>query len=136
MRAPFVLITALLGVALLTGGCQSDTGQRGTRAPGTSLPNRSDSGTAGTSGTYETSGVAESSTVRRVFDHKAMATSVRRVLSDDYDIADVGEVTCPAGENVTEGNTFRCTTSIDGDEQQVEITVRGDDGEYVVSHPE
>ena len=138
MRARLVLITALCGAAFLAGACQQDTaGSQHTDASDTSGPQRSASADS-TSGTAfsTTSTSASATSVRTVFDRQAMQTSVLRLLEDDYGIDGVQQVTCPPGEEAVDGNTFQCTAVIDGEAKQVEITVAGDEGEYVVSRPE
>lgn len=89
-----------------------------------------------TSSTTEkpTSG-AEPTSVRTVFDHHEMETSVLRVLTDTYHIDGVERVSCPPGQEVVDGATFHCTALVDGTEKQVTITVRGTKGEYAVSRP-
>lgn len=132
-----MLITALCGAAFLTGACQQDTaGSRQTGAPGTPDPQRSTSAETTSTASSTSSTSAGASSVRTMFDRKAMQTSVLRLLEDDYGIDRVQQVTCPRGEEVVDGNTFQCTAVIDGKAKQIEITVTGDEGQYVVSHPE
>lgn len=141
MRARLVLITALCGAAFLTGACQQDTADsRYTDGPDTSGQQRSTSAESTTGTTSSASSTASTGTtatsVRTVFDPRAMQTAVLRLLEDDYGIDRVQQVTCPPGQEVVDGNTFPCTVVVDGEVRQVEVTVVGDEGEYVVSRPE
>ena len=135
MRARVVMFTGLCVAAFLMGSCRPDTDRQGPDSPERSNTVTSAAQRSGGAVSPETSGFATPSTAHRVFDHEAVATGVRRVLTEDYDIDGVREVTCPEGRGVTAGNTFRCAVVISGDEQQVEITVAGDDGRYTVSPP-
>ena len=139
MRAPLVLLAALCGAMFLTGACQSESDrQQRDASVETADAHSTDSPDTGTAGTGATSGTPGPSTseTHRVFDHEAMASAVQRVLADDYDVDGLGRVTCPEGEEVVDGNTFHCDVFIDGDEQPVEITARGDDGKYIVAAPD
>lgn len=138
MRARLVLITALCGAAFLVGACQADTaGSEHTAGPDTSSPReRSSTENTSSAASATTSTTASPTTVRTVFDRQDMQTTVLRLLEDKYGIHGVQQVSCPPGEEVVEGNTFECTAVIDGETKQVEITVAGDDGLYVVSRPQ
>lgn len=134
MRARLVLITALCGAVFLAGACQQDTA--GPRHTGASASGSQQTTTEATSTTASpTSTTASPTTVRKVFDHQAMETSVLRVLADDYGIDRVQQVTCPPGKEVVDGSTFQCTAVIGGEAKRIKITVRGNDGEYMVSGP-
>lgn len=73
--------------------------------------------------------------MRRVFDPVQVQDGVRRVLTQSYLIADVGAVSCPAGEDVIAGRIFECTVDIAGRQEKVTITVRDAAGGYEVSQP-
>jgi len=137
VRARGVLFTGLCAAAFLMGACRTDTDRSGPESPERSnaAPSEARRSAAATANSETAATATSSPTVHRVFDHEAVAASVRRVLTEDYDIAGVREVTCPQGREVAAGNTFRCAVGISGDEQQVEITVEGDDGKYTVSPP-
>lgn len=139
MRAPLVLLAALCGAVFVTGACQSESDrQQRDASVETADVHSTGSRDRGNAGTGVTSGTPTPTTteMHRVFDHVAMASAVQRVLANDYDVDGLGRVTCPEGEEVVDGNTFDCDVFIDGDEQPVEITVRGDDGKYVVAAPD
>lgn len=74
--------------------------------------------------------------VRRVFDAAQVQDGVRRVLTESYLIGGVGEVSCPAGEDVVAGRIFECRVDIAGEKAKVTITVRDAAGGYEVSQPE
>ncbi|MDQ0381743.1 DUF4333 domain-containing protein [Amycolatopsis thermophila] len=74
--------------------------------------------------------------VRRVFDPVRVQDGVRRVLTESYLLTGVGDVSCPAGEDVVTGRVFECTVDIAGEKKKVTITVRDADGGYEVSQPE
>lgn len=80
-------------------------------------------------------GSSASKTPGRVFDPKTMQADVKRILTKTYQVADVGEVLCPANKVVKDGSTFSCTAEIAGEEKTVTITVTGDDGRYEVGAP-
>ena len=120
----------LCGAALLASACQQQSG------PETADPMSTPSLRPATSTTEASASSAEPTTARTVFDRQDMQTSVLRMLADVYHIDGIQEVSCPPGREVVDGATFQCTVMINGAEKQVTITVRGTDGEYVVSRPE
>jgi len=71
-----------------------------------------------------------------VFDPVHVEDGVRRVLIESYLIHDLGEVSCPSGEDVLPGRIFECTVDIAGEKKKVTITVRDAEGGYEVSQPE
>ncbi|NIH83535.1 DUF4333 domain-containing protein [Amycolatopsis granulosa] len=73
--------------------------------------------------------------VRRVFDPARVQDGVRRVLTESYLVTEVGDVSCPADQDVVAGRTFECTVDIAGKEEKVTITVRDAAGGYEVSQP-
>jgi Domain of unknown function (DUF4333) len=68
------------------------------------------------------------------FDNVAVQNGVKKILTEDYK-KNVTSVTCPAGEEVKAGRTFTCTATVDGQQRQVTITVKSDDGAYEVGEP-
>lgn len=72
---------------------------------------------------------------RTTFDNVAVQDGVKKILTEDYKIENVGAVSCPAGQEVSTGGTFTCTANIDGQDRQVTITIKSDDGEYEVGQP-
>ncbi|WP_007027913.1 DUF4333 domain-containing protein, partial [Saccharomonospora iraqiensis] len=72
-----------------------------------------------------------------VFDHEQMAGDVQEVLTDGYGLPNVGEVTCPADQEVAADTTFTCDATVDGAPHTVEITVTdADNAEYRVGQPQ
>jgi hypothetical protein len=71
---------------------------------------------------------------KKVLDQTAMQDGVSNILKTDYKLNVTG-VTCPANESVSVGNTFTCTATIDGQQKQVQITVKTSDGQYQVAQP-
>lgn len=65
----------------------------------------------------------------------AAADGVTRVLTDDYGLSDVSDVSCPDGERVEQGASFTCSLQLSGQAQQVTVTFVDDDGTYEVSRP-
>ena len=71
-----------------------------------------------------------------VFDSSQMESGVESVLTDEYGISNVGDVSCPSGKEITKGNEFTCTVQIDGADQEVPITVNDSEGNYTVGQPQ
>ncbi|SFQ55532.1 protein of unknown function [Amycolatopsis arida] len=138
MRVHAVLAgTVCAGVcaaALLVAGCdrRDETGPNTTPAPNTTaartteLPATPDTTTASPT---------PRRTVTRVFDEEAMAESVRRILVGDYQVEDVGEVSCPPRQVVETDRTFDCAADVAGQVKKVPITVTSDKGDYEVGLP-
>jgi hypothetical protein len=79
---------------------------------------------------------------KKVFDQTALEgdNGVKKVLISSYGVTkdQIQSVTCPANEEVKQGNKFSCTVKLGGDspkELVVDITVRNDSGEYEVGNP-
>ncbi|HIY66650.1 MAG TPA: DUF4333 domain-containing protein [Candidatus Agrococcus pullicola] len=66
----------------------------------------------------------------------AIASEVERVLTDDYGLAEVQDVSCPDEIRPEQGTTFQCTFNWDGTEQSVPVTVGSSDGQLLVGTPE
>ncbi|QKT07425.1 DUF4333 domain-containing protein [Gordonia sp. X0973] len=60
---------------------------------------------------------------------------VRQILSTDYQVKDVANVSCPAATPVKKGSTFNCTVNIDGRRQTVPITFLDNKGGFEVGAP-
>ncbi|MDT7726043.1 MAG: hypothetical protein QOI21_2619, partial [Actinomycetota bacterium] len=73
--------------------------------------------------------------VTKVFDNAAVQTGVTKILTENYKIAGVTGVSCPAEQEVKDGVTFQCTATVAGKTQTVPITVKGADGNYEVGTP-
>jgi hypothetical protein len=71
---------------------------------------------------------------KKVLDQTAVQDGVSNILKNDYKL-NVSSVSCPANESVTVGNSFTCTATIDGQQKQVQITVKTSDGQYQVAQP-
>ncbi|HWD02471.1 MAG TPA: DUF4333 domain-containing protein [Amycolatopsis sp.] len=71
----------------------------------------------------------------RVFDAEAMDAAVAKILTGTYGLRDVGAVSCPDRQAVTDGSEFQCTVEIAGELKRVPITVTGTDGDYRVDPP-
>ncbi len=97
--------------------------------PSTSAPATTGSN-AGTSG-----GSSSTSVPGRVFDAKTMQADVKKILTETYQVSDVGDVLCPANQTVKDGSTFTCTVQVSGEGKTVTITVTGGDGRYEVGAP-
>jgi hypothetical protein len=79
---------------------------------------------------------------KKVFDQSALQgdNGVKKVLISSYGVPkdQIQSVSCPANQEVKQGNKFQCTIKLGGDspkEQVVDITVRNDSGEYEVGTP-
>lgn len=109
------LLACLLTAVPLVGGC-------GARAvPGTAVPVEPE----------ETVGLGEI----RVFDAPVLEEGVHRILTEEYYVAGVDDVRCPANEEVKVGRQFECEVVIEGTRRSVTITVRSEEGEYEVEPP-
>ncbi|WP_076478299.1 DUF4333 domain-containing protein [Williamsia sterculiae] len=65
----------------------------------------------------------------------AAQNGVKTVLQNDYQAANVSDVSCPSGQKVKKDASFFCKATIDGAQQNVKITFLDDDGKYEVSRP-
>jgi hypothetical protein len=77
----------------------------------------------------------------KVFDQSALQgdQGVKKILVDDYKVENIESVSCPADQEVKQGNKFECKVKQGGDDPKeltVQITVTSDDGQYQVSLPE
>jgi uncharacterized protein DUF4333 len=74
----------------------------------------------------------------KVFDQSALQgpDGVQKVLTQDYKVEDIKSVSCPADQEVKQGNKFECKVTVGDKEMTVQITVTNDDGEYQVALPE
>jgi hypothetical protein len=73
--------------------------------------------------------------VTKVFDTAAVQQGVQKVLTTDYKIEGVGDVRCPANVQVKVGETFTCTTTVNGKPANIQITIKSADGSYEVGRP-
>lgn len=70
----------------------------------------------------------------KVLDTSSVQNGVKSVLQNDYKLS-VGTVTCPASPEVKVGNTFTCQATVNGQQKQVQVTVKTSDGQYEVAQP-
>lgn len=71
--------------------------------------------------------------VTTVLDQTAVQNGVKQMLATYGVTAD--SVSCPAKQAVKTGNTFTCTATIGGKQQQVTVTITDENGDYQVGHP-
>ncbi|MFD2468760.1 DUF4333 domain-containing protein [Amycolatopsis silviterrae] len=127
MRAVRVLLLCGLGI-LAAAGCDSGTPPPAVHTVTVTPSSPAQPGVAPSS-------APESSAAMRVFDSRAMASAVTRLLTTDYKMTDVGKVSCPDRQPVADGSRFQCTVDIAGTTKHVPITVTGADGKYKVDPP-
>lgn len=77
----------------------------------------------------------------KVFDQSALQgeEGVKKILVNDYKVPNIESVSCPADQEVKQGNKFECTVKVGGEDPKdltVQITVTSDDGQYQVALPE
>ncbi|MFD6882848.1 DUF4333 domain-containing protein [Rhodococcus sp. NPDC060084] len=68
-------------------------------------------------------------------DAEAAEAGVAKVLTESYGATEVGDVSCPTGQEVAAGNSFACTVTVDGQYRSVTLTFTDDAGTYEVSRP-
>lgn len=131
VRARWPVAAALCGVIVLSaGGCDTGAGT-------TSSTSVSPSPAPVPSTTTTTSTSAPPLTpLPRTFDETAVQDAVHKVLTESYQIKNLGVVMCPAHQKVEEGARFFCTTTVDGERKKIPIKVINDDGRYSVGMPE
>ncbi|MFI5606705.1 DUF4333 domain-containing protein [Amycolatopsis sp. NPDC051903] len=128
MRAVAVLGLCGLGL-LLTTSCSTNPDPTPPTKTVTVTP------TAGASPGSTGSSAPPTTGPGRVFDAKAMNAAVAKILTGTYQLHDVGEVSCPDRQAVTDGSTFQCVVEIAGEPKRVPITVTGTGGDYRVDAP-
>lgn len=64
-----------------------------------------------------------------------MQADVRKILTETYQVREVGDVLCPSNQKVEDRSTFTCTVQVAGEGKTVTITVTGEDGRYEVGAP-
>lgn len=69
------------------------------------------------------------------FEQAAVESQVEQVLGNDYGLAEVSEVTCPAEVKPEQGATFECTYVLNGESQSVPVTVGSEDGQLLIGSP-
>jgi hypothetical protein len=73
--------------------------------------------------------------VTRVFDSAAVEQGVARVLTQDFGISGVGEVSCGEAIPVKADSSFDCDATIDGQKVRVPVHVTSNEGNYEVGRP-
>jgi hypothetical protein len=73
--------------------------------------------------------------VTKVLSQDAAQEGVKTVLENDYGAEDVQNVQCPKDKEIKKGDSFTCTATVSGANQQVKITFLDDDGKYEVGQP-
>ncbi|QFU90614.1 hypothetical protein YIM_27200 [Amycolatopsis sp. YIM 10] len=71
----------------------------------------------------------------KLFDHGAVARGVRQVLTQSFQVTELGPVVCPPAQPVRAGHSFECQAQIGAEQRSVPITVKTDEGEYEVGAP-
>ncbi|HVV14783.1 DUF4333 domain-containing protein [Amycolatopsis sp.] len=71
--------------------------------------------------------------VKQVLSQSAVQDGVKSMLSQYGKTPSA--VSCPADQEVKAGTTFTCTATIDGQQQQITVTVLDSDGKYQVGRP-
>ncbi|MFD9890563.1 DUF4333 domain-containing protein [Amycolatopsis sp. NPDC059027] len=127
---------ARLVVGLCCAGALALAGCTGEQRPAAPPPSSASAPTTPPSSSDTDSGTPTPSPPGRVFDAAAMDSAVRKILTENYKIKNVGEVSCPPGRPVTDGDRFTCAVQLGGTVKKVPITVTGGDGQYRVDAPE
>ena len=125
-RTVLVIGLACVGAALLAGCTKADTTSLATTRTVTVTPS------VGTATSEPSLSAASTSPRAKVFDEIAVQDSVRKILTEDYKIAGIKDVTCPAKQEVKEGSTFDCAVAVGNDVKKVAITVTSGEGDYTV----
>ena len=73
--------------------------------------------------------------VTKVLSQEAAQEGVKTVLENDYQAEGVENVKCPKDKEIKKGDSFTCTVTVSGANQQVKITFLDDDGKYEVGQP-
>ncbi len=60
---------------------------------------------------------------------------VKQILTKNYLVEKLSNVSCPSGERVKEGNSFDCTVTIEGRQQKVTLTFIDNKGGFEVGPP-
>jgi len=71
----------------------------------------------------------------KVLNASSVQDGVQKMLTDTYKVTDVSKVSCPAGQEVTNGGTFTCRATIAGKDTDVKVTITDDNGTYQVGRP-
>ncbi|EME22172.1 DUF4333 domain-containing protein [Rhodococcus triatomae] len=70
----------------------------------------------------------------KTLDSTAAEEGVTKIVTG-YGYTDVADVDCPSGREIVVDATVTCTLTINGEPNEVELTIMDDDARYEVSHP-
>ncbi|GHE82370.1 hypothetical protein GCM10017786_11480 [Amycolatopsis deserti] len=70
-----------------------------------------------------------------VLSQTAVQEGVKQVLTGNYQLTDVGDVQCPADQEVKSGATFDCAATVNGQGKTVTVTIKDDAANYEVAYP-
>lgn len=116
-----------LALAGSQAGCESAPEQPPSPPAGSSVPPAAVTTTATTPVSF--------SPQPKLFDHGAVAEGVRQVLTQSFQVTELGAVLCPPAQPVRAGHSFECQAQIGAEQRSVPITVKTDEGEYEVGAP-
>ncbi|MGO4201630.1 DUF4333 domain-containing protein [Rhodococcus sp. TAF43] len=71
----------------------------------------------------------------KTLDQAAAQKGVEQIVTESYGARSVSDVSCPSGQEVSEGNSFQCSLTVDGAPKKVTVTFTDNDGKYSVSRP-
>ncbi|MFT4199143.1 DUF4333 domain-containing protein [Gordonia sp. (in: high G+C Gram-positive bacteria)] len=71
----------------------------------------------------------------RTLSESGAEKGVAKILTSDYQVQNVSNVSCPSGQKVKKGESFTCTVSIDGRRQRVTVTFLDSKGGFEVGAP-
>lgn len=130
-RRPLAVLAGIAFLGLLTA-CDQPTGDEESAAEATSAVTTTEGAEEDTTGA---SPVPTPTETVRFFDVEKMNADVRRVVTEDYGLERVRDVSCPRNEPVEVGASFVCYIQVAGDERKVAITVENEKGRYRVGAP-
>ncbi|WP_431902852.1 DUF4333 domain-containing protein [Amycolatopsis thermoflava] len=70
-----------------------------------------------------------------VLSQSAVQDGVKQVLIGNYQLTEVGDVQCPADQEVKSGATFDCSAVVNGQGKTVTVTIKDDAANYEVAYP-
>ncbi|WP_431923893.1 DUF4333 domain-containing protein [Amycolatopsis tucumanensis] len=70
-----------------------------------------------------------------VLSQSAVQDGVKQVLIGNYQLTQVGDVQCPADQEVKSGATFDCSAVVNGQGKTVTVTIKDDAANYEVAYP-
>lgn len=134
------VLAVLVGSACLTlsTACNQSGEQESDSGPGTAVEETPEASTADGSEDRSSGSpaVPRPTETVRFFDAERMNADVRRVVTRDYGLRRVQDVTCPRNEPVEVDASFVCSVELADGEREVTITVETGQGRYRVGAPE